>query len=160
MRLAVPWALGEATARTAEIPHIRFADLDLGAGRVWVHGSHNTEPRRAALTDWGRLQLERHVRASKGVDQQSALVYGGSGNAESRRSWSSQALRETIERAGLRDDPDVRPASLAAWAGRRVFNDTGRIELVARALGVRSLDTAARIIALDWADEQPQGIDA
>jgi hypothetical protein len=41
---------------------------------------------------------------------------------------------------------------VAAWAGARVFADTGRIELVARALGMRSLDQAARAIAWDWKD--------
>ena len=38
-------ALGEATARTSEIPHLRTCDLDLPSGRVWIHGSSNTAPR-------------------------------------------------------------------------------------------------------------------
>ena len=60
-RLSVPWALGEATARTAEIPHLTVSDLDLGNGRVWIHGSHNTEPRWATLTPWGLTQVARRV---------------------------------------------------------------------------------------------------
>ena len=63
---------------------------------------------------------------------------------------SSQALRETLVRAGLSGEPDVGPGSLAAWAGRRVMRETGRIEAVAVALGVRSLDRAALIIGWDW----------
>ena len=161
-RLSVAWALGEATARTAEIPHITVGDLDLAGARVWIHGSSNTEPRWGALTEWGALQLERRVRAlGKHVENAITLAYAGSGNPESRRSFSSQALRETLQRAGLTSDPQVRPASLAAWAGVRVMRQTGRVEVVARALGVRSLDAAARIIGWDWATatqaEKPDG---
>jgi hypothetical protein len=31
-----------------------------------------------------------------------------------------------------------------------VFDETGSIEAAARAMGVRSLDLAARLIGLDW----------
>jgi integrase len=61
-RLVVPWALGEATARTAEIPNLRMADLDLDVGQVWIHGSSKTEPRWGLLTKWGVAQIERHLR--------------------------------------------------------------------------------------------------
>jgi len=127
-RLSVAWALGEATARTAEIPHVTFADLDLARARVWIHGSHNTKARWGTLTDWGTAQLKRHLRAlGRNTEGASRIAYVGSGNAESRRSWSWHAWRETLDRAGPTDDPNVRPASLAAWAGRQVLGDTGRI---------------------------------
>ena len=148
-RLAVPWALGEATARTAEIPHLRVGDLDLAAGRVWIHGSSNTQPRWGSLTPWGVAQLERHLREHPTSDNAS-LTYRGSENRESRRAHSSQAIRETLRRVGLTADPYARPASLAAWAGRQVLCATGRIDAVARALGMRSLDGAARFIGWDW----------
>jgi site-specific recombinase XerC len=160
-RLSVAWALGEATARTAEIPHVMVSDLDITGVRVWIHGSSNTEPRWGALTEWGALQLQRRVRAlGKHVENETAIAHAGSGNPESRRSSSSQALRETLQRAGLTRDPRVRPASLAAWAGVRLMHQTSRIEVVARALGVRSLDAAVRIIDWDWATahaEKPDG---
>jgi integrase len=150
-RLSVPWALGEATARTAEIPHLRVGDLDLAQGRVWIGGSSNTDARWGTLTDWGIAQLERRLRElNSGIRSDSLLAHSCSRNPESRVSFSSQALRETLQRAGLAVDPSVRPASLAAWAGRRIMRETGLIELVARALGVRSLDNAARIIDWHW----------
>jgi integrase/recombinase XerC len=40
--------------------------------------------------------------------------------------------------------------SVAAWAGRRVLDDTGSIEAAARTMGVRSLDRAARLVGHDW----------
>jgi integrase len=149
-RLAVPWALGEATARTAEIPHLRVSDLDLAGGRVWIHGSSNTEPRWGSLTTWGTGQLERHVRHHQPADDDDALTHRGSENPESRRAHSSQAIRETLQRAGLTADPYVRPASLTAWAGRQILCATGRIDAAGRALGMRSLDGAARLIGWDW----------
>jgi integrase/recombinase XerC len=156
-RLAVPWALGEATARTAEIPHLVVADLDLGAGRVWIHGSSNTEPRWGALTSWGVRQLERRLRERKLTDGAASLTYLGTTNPESRRAHSSQAIRETLQRAGLTSDPSVRPQSLAAWAGRCVLSETGRIELAAQALGMRSLDGAARFVGWDWTTREAGG---
>jgi integrase/recombinase XerC len=156
-RLAVPWALGEAAARTAEIPHLVVADLDLAAGRVWIHGSNNTEPRWGALTPWGVRQLERHLRERKLTDGSASLTYRGTENSESRRAHSSQAIRETLKRAGLTSDPSVRPQSLAAWAGRRVLSETGRIELTAQALGMRSLDGAARFVGWNWATREARG---
>ncbi|MDP9337204.1 MAG: hypothetical protein M3Q30_28345, partial [Actinomycetota bacterium] len=149
-RLSVAWALGEATARTAEIPHVTVGDVDLASGRVWLRGSAKTESRWGALTEWGASQVARHVRGLGNVARDPALAYGGSGNLESRRSFSCQAIRETLQRAGLTNDPYVRPASLTAWAGVGVMRTTRRIEAVATALGVRSLDTAARIIGWDW----------
>ena len=52
--------------------------------------------------------------------------------------------------AGLITEPDVRPASLIAWAGTVIFEETDKIEEVARRLGMRSLDAAARFINFDW----------
>jgi integrase len=150
-RLSIAWALGEATARTSEIPHITVSDLDLGNARVWIHGSSKMESRWGVLTEWGAGQVARHHRGLlPGVESATPLACGGSGNLESRRSFSSQAIRETLQRAGLTRDRYVRPASLAAWAGVCVMRETGRIEAVASALGVRSLDAAARTIGWDW----------
>jgi integrase/recombinase XerC len=158
-RLTVPWALGEATARTAEIPWVRVGDLDLSGARVWIHGSSNTEARWGSLSTWGVAQLKRHLRGHPPASDGASLSYRGSENPESRRAHSSQAIRETLQRAGLTTDRCVRPASLAAWAGRIVLCSTGRIDVVAQALGMRSLDGAARFIRWDWThgDGHPDG---
>ena len=82
------------------------------------------------------------------------LVYRGTGSGESRQAASCVAITETLERAGLAREPDVRPLSIVAWAGRRIFTETGRIDEVAKRTGVRSLDGAARLIGWEWMDEQ------
>lgn len=55
-RVAAAWALCEASARTGELPALVRADVDLCAGRVWLHGSPRVLPRWAPLTDWGVIR--------------------------------------------------------------------------------------------------------
>lgn len=145
------WALAEATARTSEIPYVRVSDLDLDAGRIWLHGSVKTEPRWGLLSSWGRTQLERRIRTLKmSAGEDRLIMYEGEGPQESKQSSSCAAVSDTLTRAGLSSEPDVRPASVAAWAGTRILAENGRIEEVARRLGLRSLDGAARAIGWDW----------
>jgi site-specific recombinase XerC len=153
-RQPAAWALAEATARTSEIPCIRVRDLDLAARRVWIHGGAKSEPRFGCLSPWGVQQLDRRVKDLDeiGAEPDGPLVYRAAGSAASAQASAARAIRETLTRAGLGREPDVRPVSVAAWIGRRLLQDTGRIEAVACGLGVRSLDGAARIIGWDWAD--------
>jgi integrase/recombinase XerC len=147
-RTPAAWALAEATARTAEIPHIRARDVDLGSRRVWLHGSHRTVARSAPLTPWGVIQLERRMATLTGTD--APLVYAAKGSATSGQAASCIAVSDTLMRAGLGGEPDLRPVSVAAWAGRALLDQTGQIDAVARLLGVRSLDRAASVVAWDW----------
>ncbi len=129
-RTPAAWALAEATARTAEIPCIRDRDLDLDCRRVWLHGSPRTVARWAPLSPWAATQLERRANALSGPSAR--LVYTADGSAESAQASSCQAISETLTRAGLSGDCDVRPISVAAWAGRQLLDATGRIDDVAR----------------------------
>ena len=81
------------------------------------------------------------------------LVYAARGSNESRQASSCIAIAQTLARAGLGGEPDVRPGSVAAWAGDKAFSDGAPIDDVARRLGVRSLDRAASIIGWDWRRE-------
>ena len=151
-RSPAAWALAEATATTAEIPAVRPGDVDLESATVRLAGSTKREPRSGQFSDWGRLQIERRLRylASESSGA-SHIVYLGDGSPESRQASSCLAIKATLVRAGLGHEPDVRPASVPAWAGATAFAAHGRIDLVARSLGLRSLDQAARAIAWDWA---------
>jgi integrase/recombinase XerC len=148
-RRPAAWALAEAGARTSEIPNVFVRDLDLDAGRVWLAGGAKVEPRWAPLTTWGARALERRLETI-GTDADAPLVYEGRGSPESRQASACDAIGETLRRAGLTDEPDVRPTSVTAWAGQKVLDETGRIDAVARALGMRSLDRAAALIGFDW----------
>ena len=86
-----------------------------------------------------------------------SLAYEGRGSDHSGQASSCIAIAETLMRAGIGREPDVRPGSVLAWAGRRIFDATGPIEEVARRLGIRSLDRAARFIKWGWAAEPAGG---
>lgn len=146
-RLPAAWALAEATVRSGELAAIRVRDVAPDRGRIWINGSSRTEPRWGELSDWGSKQVRRRLDA---IGNAPFVIYSGDGSAESRQASSCQAIHETLRRAGLAGESDLRPVSVAAWAGRCAFNRSGRIDEAARVLGVRSLDRAAAIIGWDW----------
>jgi hypothetical protein len=100
------------------------------------------------------VQLERRVTALGNID--APLVYAANGSAESAQATSCIAVSDTLVRAGFAGEPDLRPVSVAAWAGRSLLDQTGRIDAVARLLGVRSLDRAAGIVAWDWTQDEDE----
>src|SRR5439155_16547227 len=153
-RRPAAWALAEATGRSSEIPHIRISDIDLDGDRVWIRGGSKTIPRWGELTDWGAAALDVRLRALRNSSADSLVVYQGSGSAGSRQASSCAAIADTLTRAGLGTEPDVGPSSLAAWAAARAFRGGTSIDAVARMLGVRSLDRAARIIGWDWLEAE------
>lgn len=155
-RRASAWALAEATCRSRELGHIQVSDVDLDAGRVWVHGGRQTAPRWGVLTDWGRGQVGRRVNELAG-EAAARLVYSGGRVDRVGQVSSCLAIDDVLTRSGLKAEPDVRPSSIAAWTGRKVFEDTGRIDEVARRLGMASLDRAASFIAWDWHACEPGG---
>ena len=157
-RQPAAWALAEATARTSEIHYILVSDLDFTNGRVWIHGNSKAEPRWGSLSDWGATQLARRVGSLKHMlTDDPAVAYEGRGSEESRQVSSCVAIAGTLTRAGIGKEPDVRPGSVVAWAGRKVFEETGSIEEAARRLGMRSLDRAARFIGWGWDTEPADG---
>jgi integrase len=155
-RQPAAWALAEATARTSEIGHISVPDIHFETGRVWLHGSSRVEPRWGLVSDWGRQQLARRVAVLKDASDL-RLVYSGRAGPESAQASSCIAIGETLRRAGLLREPDVRPLSVAAWSGARAFKNGVMIDEVARMLGVRSLDQAARLIGWSWRSDSSRG---
>jgi integrase/recombinase XerC len=153
-RLPAAWALAEASARTSEVGHIRRRDVDLDQRRVWLRGSSKVEPRRAPLTDWGVAQLERRLERPDDDPERPVVYAGNRGSDYHRQAASCVAISEVLRRAGLATEPDVRPISVAAWAGHRVLAETGRIDEAARRLGMRSLDRTAALIGWDWTDAE------
>jgi integrase/recombinase XerC len=151
------WALAEASGRTSEIARVRIGDIHVEAKRVLLPGGTKVEPRIGTLTEWGDKQLARRLDALSDSPPETLVVYGGSGSAESAQASSCSAISDILRRAGFANESDVRPVSVAAWAGRRAFEETGRIEDAALVLGVRSLDRAAGLIGWDWTTPPEQG---
>jgi integrase/recombinase XerC len=147
-RQPAAWALAETGARTSEIPHLLVSDVDHESGLVWVHGSSRLDPRSGQLSGWGAQQIARRVAELRG-EPCARLVYGGAGG-EAGQASSCIAISETLRRAGLGRERDVQPLSVAAWVGATILARGGSIDQVARALGMRSLDRAARLAGWDW----------
>jgi integrase len=156
-RLAAQWALAETTARPTEIPRLTLGDLDLANRRVWIHGATRTQPRWGELTDWGQAQLARHLECLTETAPTSPIARCNAGSGTSRPPSAVQNLGEVLVRAGLGDESDLEPLSITAWRGREIFAATGRIEVVTRRLGMRSLDRAAQLIGLDWQEPTDDG---
>jgi integrase len=146
-RFSTVWALAEATARGAELGAVRVADLDLAGRRVWLSGGTRVEPRWAPLTDWGATILEQRL-TSIGDDE--FIAYRGATPRSAGRISAASAVSAVLTRAGLQAESDIRPTSVAAWAGRAIFDRTGDIRAAALMLGMRSLDHTARMIGWDW----------
>lgn len=145
-RAAIAWALAEATARGAEIAAITFDDLDLDGGTVEIKGSQRTMARIGALSGWGVDTLSRRALMVEG----GPIAYAGEGRGIAGQVATCRAISTVLLRAGLAGESDVRPMSVAGWAGRRVLEESGSIERAALAMGVRSLDRAARLVGHDW----------
>ncbi|MBX7071250.1 MAG: hypothetical protein K1X38_17845 [Microthrixaceae bacterium] len=153
-RRAAAFALAEATARSSEIAYALVRDVHLEEGRVWLHGGKVTRPRWGQLTPWGIEQMTRRLDDLDGGPDQ-PIVYSGRKPAEAGQVASCAAVTDVLRRAGLASQPDVRAGSVAGWAGRKILEETGRIDVVAHGLGMASLDRVADIISWDWRSEGP-----
>ena len=153
---AVCWALGETTAVSSEISALRVGDVDDRTAPRWVRlpGTRRHDPRLGELSEWGSAILARQLRLleQRRATPASLLTYRGQGvpGQAGAQSAVCNALAGVLTLAGLGVEPDVRPASLRNWAGRRLLEAGMPIEQVARRMGCRSLDGAAADIGLEW----------
>ncbi|MCU1355904.1 MAG: hypothetical protein JWM89_1322 [Acidimicrobiales bacterium] len=147
-RRALAWALAEATCRSGEIPNVVSGDVDLKTGTLVIRGGGRCRPRTGKLTEWGQEQIADHL--AQNPDHGSPLIYAGETARLGGLVSANAAISQVLQRAGVADEPDVRPSSVVAWAGTKVLERTGRIELVADALGLTSLDSAADFIGWTW----------
>lgn len=154
-RRSATWALAEATSRSGEIPLIRVGDIDLVRGVVDICGGGRCAPRHGRLTAWGIEQVARRIEAV-GSDPSTPLVYVGEDARLGGLVSANSTITQVLQRAGLADEADVRPSSVVAWAGVQVLESTGRIEEVAGALGLKSLDRAASFIGWNWQEPDVQ----
>ncbi|WP_240483257.1 site-specific integrase [Mycobacteroides sp. H092] len=155
-RHAATAALLLAGAHTSELGHITAADLDPQAATVWMHGSSKYRPRTLTLDRWSmRVLSERAAHLTRPLPSPKpspVLCTGAGGSDAHKQARVCVTVREILSRAELSDDSGVRPASLTAFAARREFDRTGRIEDAARLIGSPSLDTTAALIGYHWHD--------
>ncbi len=148
-RRSTTWALAEATCRSGEIPNVLVGDVDAQLGAVAIRGGGRCVPRHGQLTSWGIEQVRARLDVMAD-DPALPLVYEGSDARLGGLVSANSTITQVLQRAGVSGEPDVRPSSVVAWAGVKVLEETGRIEAVAQALGLRSLDSAATFIGWQW----------
>lgn len=153
-------ALAEATATTAEMPFITALDIDDADNPhcVQLPGTSRVRARSGTLTPWGSRVIRRTIRdrRQQGIPDSTPLVYSGTkGEEASGQASICGAMRSIVQRAGLGKEPDFSPRSVAFWAGRQAFDaaSSAKIEAAARAMGITSLDKAARRVDYSW--DQP-----
>ena len=144
-------ALCEAGGTFSELALVTIGDLDLEAGTVRFGESARRAGRRNHLTPWGAKVLRARVE-ELGTGLDTPLVVGRGTRGASAGASLSQATAKILRRAGIAGD-GVAPDSIRAWSAVQVWRSTGQVEAVARWLGSRSLDAAARTIGYAWQGE-------
>ena len=153
-RRSTVWALAEATATVSETTRVLATHIDIKKGTVALPGSSRVDPRTGRLSKWGVGVLEHRLSIVESGGDQAVGYDGADRPAASTRTAVTADLARVLTAAGLRSDPAVKVGSVRAWAGHRVLAETGRVDEAARALGCRTLDTAAAIIGFDWRNPQ------
>ncbi len=151
-RHAATTALLLAGAHTSELGHIRISDIDTDASTVWVHGSTKHRARTLALDTWARRVVDQRIAylTAHGAAGEAILCTGSDGSDAQRQARVCVTVRDVLTRAGLTGTAGIKPSSLTAYAARRVFEDTGRIESAAKLIGSGSLDSTAALIGYQW----------
>lgn len=147
-RRPVAWALGQATATTGEQSLVARQDVDIENHRVWLKGTARRQARWGYLTEWG-VEVVRRA-AARAPEPDTGLIYGARTSRSSGGASACKAIHEIIRDAGYGATPSLRPMSLVAWAGGKIFEQSGDISVVATRLGMRSLDEASRLIGWEW----------
>jgi site-specific recombinase XerD len=156
LQRAVAWSLAETTAITSEISAIRITDVDdpTSPRHVQLPGTKRTSARVGELSEWGSTIVARQITYLRSIDadEDTLLTYKGKGRPGQHVAQAAvcNAIAATLEASGLAEQPDVRPASVRNWAGRRLYDTGVRLEDVARRMGHRSIDACVEDIALEW----------
>jgi integrase/recombinase XerC len=153
-RHAVTAALLLAGAHTAELGHIAVDDIDLDERKVRAHGSSKHRCRRLPLDTWAVQVIGERMRFLNSSlprrDGPVVLCTSAEGSDAHKQARVCVTVREILTRAGLSEDPTIRPSSLTAYAARQAFDRTGLVEAAAIVLGAHSLDTTATLIGYRW----------
>jgi len=139
---SIAWAMAETGGTHSELDALTWSDLDLQAGLVHLPGTLLIEGRDVLLNDWQTQILTSYVQ--KAMPDPAELIFAP-GHPRTRH-----VIPRIFGRAGLTGDPLLRTFAVRAWVGNKAFRSHGRIDLVAKLLGLHSLDAAAQAIGWYW----------
>lgn len=157
-RRPVMFALLLSGVHSSEAGIITTSDVDIANQRVWAHGDTTRMEARwvkipdlyfAAIVE--RVEYLRAWMPPHRTFETFQLTQGTSkqpmGHAQNR---AASACAEVFRRAGLGDDPRITPSSVSLYAGSRMLIDGERIEVIAHALGYKSIDSCVAALGYDW----------
>lgn len=152
-RLPAVLALLESGATTGEVAKVRVRDVDLALATVFLRGNKRRRARTNPLSPWAHAQLRLRIQSLRAdsADDDTLLAYGGDEGEDSETPGVSaaRAAHQLLVLAELVGEPGVRPGSIPAALGKRVWDTHRGIGLVARVLGLRSINAAAAAIGVD-----------
>lgn len=152
-RLAAAVALGFCGAGTADIGNLTSRHIDLADGSLILPGARHIESRKVSIAgDWEYQVLEYRYKTLQElrIPSDGGFIVNRTGSDASRQAGAAIALSKILQVAGYGRDKGLKPGSFQSWAGVCAFDRTGDVVEVAKLLGAKSLDSAARAIDLDW----------
>jgi len=154
-RHAATAAMLLAGAHTSELGYIRIRDVDTDAHSAWAHGSTKHRARALPLDTWACRVINQRIAylVERGATGETIFCTGSDGSDAQRQARVCVTVRDVLTRAGLTGTAGIKPSSLTAYAARRVFEDTGRIESAATLIGSGSLDGTAALIGYRWGQD-------
>ena len=157
-RLAAAVALGFCGAGTADIGNMTSLHIDLKDGSLILPGSRQIKQRKVAIAgEWEYQVLEHRYKMLQdlGSPTNMGFIVRRNGSDASRQAGAAIALSKILSLAGYEKDKGLKPGSFQNWAGISVYDQTADVTAVAKLLGTKSLDAAARAIDLDWHNATP-----
>lgn len=152
-RHAAAVALGFCGAGTADIGNMTSSHIDLVDGALLLPGGRQIEQRKVAIAgEWEYQVLEHRYKMLLDLGDPTDLgfIVRRNGSDASRQAGAAMALSKILSVAGYGNDEGLKPGSFQSWAGVTVFDQTADVIEVAKLMGSKSLDSAARAIDLDW----------
>jgi integrase len=149
---AVIWALAEVGGTASEIARVQADHVDLDNRRVYFAGVSHYRPRWRALDQWQFEQVARWMLQRDPEGPANILQLDDS--TEASKHYPQSRMTTIMAGSGIKAAGEKRPFSIRSWLGRRIFRETGRIDEVANALGLYSIDDAASLIGWTWRREE------
>lgn len=149
-------------ASPGEVGSITAADIHFENLLVRAHGGGERYTDRWLPIDdeWALLQLANRVswlKTSRPDWENEYVAYAPNSKKkttfESRCAATSMTIIGILRRARLNIQGETRAASITEYLATDLFIRTGRVEVVAARLGIKSLDETAKLVRYNWRDE-------
>lgn len=151
-------ALGGATL--AEAPFVEVGDVAVADRLLYLPGmGRRTMPRWVPLDDWQMGVIAHRIDRleTKHRDdpdwRQRPLVYNGQPYADHQMKVAQVItgnMRRILDVAGLPKDQGYAARCVLQYAAQKVYRETGSVDAVAVRCGLKSLESAAKLIDCDW----------